>query len=220
MLVAPSEPPLLRALGLYSPQCEAMGVDILILGKLGLVGVQRKTCSDLVASLRDGRIFDLVTKGEGLTATILLLEGDWEFDRAGNSRTCRGFTEAQLTGLKLSLQRKHGILIVESRSLEGTAALLGQMESWFASEDKVSSLLAVPKAESWGAGKKATALRVWMQVPGISLGGAIALHDAVGLPLALTCTDAELRAVPKIGPKRIAAIKETFNGGSQNGAVL
>ena len=95
--------------------------------------------------------------------------------------------------------------------------VLGMVEGWFTNEDEASSLLTVPKTRINGkmTDRERTALRVWQCVPGISIGKARELYEAVGLPLALTCTDDQLKAVRLVGPKRVRAIKETFGGAAQ-----
>lgn len=203
----------LSELGPYSPLCDQLGADFLVMAHGKFVGIQRKACEDLISSLRDGRLYDFLTKRtEMVLHSVLLIEGDWNWNLGGQSRRCPGWTEDQLNGLKLSLQIKHDVIVVETRSVEHTAARLPVLESWFQNADKASSLLAVPKQNNGVWGPKGTALRIWQCVPGISLGLASSLYDAVGLPLALTVDDKELGAVAKVGPKRVKAIRETFNG--------
>ena len=208
----------LAALGLFSPLCDQLGADFIILGVNGITAIQRKEVNDLVASLHDHRMFDFLTKRtEQVAHSVLIIEGDWDWDRTGTSRRCRGFTEAQYRGLKWSMQFQHNVIVEETRDLEHTASLLPRLELWLQTHDaKKSSLLSVQKQPSWGDKKKATALRVLQCVPGVSLGMASRLYDALGLPVALTCTDKELSAVPGFGKVRVAAMKETF-GGSTNG---
>jgi len=57
MLVAPTEPMTLKALGTVSLVPEDYGSDFLWASPVfGLVGVQRKEASDFVASVMDGRL--------------------------------------------------------------------------------------------------------------------------------------------------------------------
>lgn len=213
MLVGSNERPPLSSLGPYSSLCDTIGADFVFVAHGKFISVQRKECADLVASLHDPRMFNFLTRRtEDVSHMVLVLEGDWGWTPDGRSCRCPGFTEDQLAGLKLSLQVKHGVVIVETRSVEHTAARLPVLEHWFQNADKASSLLAVPKQNNGVWGPKGTALRIWQCVPGISLGLASNLYDAVGLPLALTVDDKELGAVAKVGPKRIQAIRETFNG--------
>lgn len=215
MLCAPSEPAILRALGLFSPQCEQLGADFLVLGKVGVVAVQRKTCADLVASLRDHRIFDLIVKRtEEVARSVLIVEGVWRWDREGIDPGT-GFRRSQFDGLMMSLQEQD-IKILHTESLEATAALLPRIERWYEIHDpaKPSSLLTIPKVSVWGDPKdkrKIRALRQYLQVDGVSMGKAIALYDAVGFPVRLTMTGKEIqKAVRGIGPKIATAMEETF----------
>jgi ERCC4-type nuclease len=193
-LVAPSEPASLRALGTYSAECEHRGVDFLFLTPKGLAGVQRKTPSDLVRSLDDGRFeIDLSKIAESdMVTAILLIEGKWWWDdpfgRANH------MTKAKLQGLTLSVQSR-GVMLMTTDSLAETADWLTRIPVWLAREDH-SSLLRVPKQRSLTPGQ-----RMLSQLEGCSLVRARSIEEHFnGVPLRFTCTEAEMLKVPGVGP--------------------
>jgi ERCC4-type nuclease len=194
MLVAPSEPAALRALGTYSAECERRGVDFLFLTSKGLAGVQRKTPSDLVASLDDGRFeVDLSKIAESdMVTAILLIEGKWWWeDRFGRQNH---MTKPKLQGLTLSVQSR-GVMIMTTDSLEETADWLTRIPVWLEREEH-SSLLRVPKQRSLTPGQ-----RMLSQIDGCSLVRARSIEEFFGsAPLRWTCTEKEMLKVPGVGP--------------------
>ena len=80
--VAPTEPASLRAAADHvSQHPERFGVDVLIVGAHHTVGIQRKTVSDLLASLDDGRLAEqsILMKGLGPNEVVVLIEGAVRF---------------------------------------------------------------------------------------------------------------------------------------------
>src|SRR5262245_28190388 len=130
MLVSPAEHNhLLARLGNYSSEPERYGCDFLFINRTGLVGVQRKTVSDLVASLYDNRFQRELVMWEGLDQAVLLIEGDWKWYK-GRSLTVRGYNKPQYYGLMLSVQAQ-GVWVAETEGIEHTAEWLRQAELWF-----------------------------------------------------------------------------------------
>jgi ERCC4-type nuclease len=202
MLCAPSEPPLLKALGTYSSQCEAWGCDFLLPTKEGWVGVQRKEVSDLVASVRGdrfGRELSQIADAPLVTA-FLVVEGHTSrfgdvFDRLAT------YSRAEFHGLVLSVQSR-GIWVVNTLDLEETADWLTRLPVWLAREEH-SSLLRVPKARGVSVIERAL-----MALPGVSLGRARKLVEAYPTPLAFTMTEEEMLKVDNFGPKTVRKIRE------------
>ena len=65
MLISPTEPPELKALGKLSLLTEKHGADVLIMPHAsweGMLGVQRKELKDLLASMSDGRFGEQMMK--------------------------------------------------------------------------------------------------------------------------------------------------------------
>lgn len=192
MLVSPMEQqPELKSLGISSSSVEPYGVDYLFLTPHGLVGVQRKAVSDLVSSLRDGRLQRELRQMVDLDQAVLLIEGHWKWNRRGvHERT--GYSRKEYNGLVLSVQ-SFGIWVVVSDSVEDTAGYLLQMESWFAKPEH-ESLLRKPKS------KVPEALHILSHFDGISLTRAKAIHEWFGrVPLRWDTTKEELLKVPGLG---------------------
>lgn len=192
MLVSPMEHhPLLSSLGMNSPECEKLGVDFLYLTMHGLVGVQRKAVSDLVSSLRDGRLQRELRQMVELDHAVLLIEGHWKWSKRGvHERT--GYSRREYNGLVLSVQ-SFGIWVVTSESVEDTADYLLQMESWFAKPEH-ESLLRKPKA------KVPEAIHILSHFDGISLTRAKAIYEWFGrVPLRWDTTKEEMLRVPGLG---------------------
>src|SRR3974390_1283048 len=130
MLVSPSEPPELRALGPTSTLCEQRGVDFLFASTLGPVGVQRKEISDLLASVYDGRLAREVAQMAALPYKVVLCEGETRWTTDGFLlSTNRGWTRSQHDGLLWSLQL-HGCWLASTSDLDDTVAWLARFERW------------------------------------------------------------------------------------------
>lgn len=216
LLISPAErAPTLRNLGTSSPLPEQNGVDFMWPGAEGeWYGCQRKRVDDLVASIRGDRIARELGQSEQLFTAILLIEGHWDWDQLGISGRVASFTRAQFDGLMLSIQAA-GWWVMHTTGIGDTAQTLQRIVAW--SQKKThGSLARRPKPRpdpevKWGSNSHdATRLYVWQSVPGVGVGNARALVDAVGLPLKLTVTKAELLAVNGIGPGRVKKIMELF----------
>jgi ERCC4-type nuclease len=173
---------------------ETYGVDFLFPTKLGLVGVQRKTCDDLVASLRGDRMQREIVQmsSAGLDYAVLLIEGQW-----GWSHSPRTYTQAEFIGFMLSVQ-SHGILIMYTEDTSGTAKALTGIERWFNKDGEHDSLLRRPKA------RVSPELHVLQYFDGISLGRAKAIFHHFGkVPLAWICSKEEMVQVPGMGRKTV-----------------
>lgn len=201
----------------HGPNPEDWGVDFLFINKHGLFGVQRKAVADLTASLDDGRLGSGLAKSQGsLHKTILLIEGDWKWNRQGASEAVRGFTRVKLRGVELSAQF-NGMVVVHTADLSDTAQALTQLESYFARDDH-TSLFTRPKARGrWGkADSEEWRWHWWQSHDGIGLGQAKKLDGYFSgrLPVEWTVTEKELLACPGIGPKRAKSLWTAFASGN------
>lgn len=197
MLVSAAEPPILRALGEFAPQCEEMGADFLVFTAKGVVGIQRKTCADLVASLRGPRLPKEMWQSEQLTKMILLVEGAWPWEEDGwrwgsGPPWSRTFTKAHWEGVELSVQANDWWLI-RTASLEDTAARLPRLEQWLHHADH-DSLRRMPKAKH-----SSPIVRILSAFDGVNTKKAKTIVDAYPAPLQLTLTREELIALPGWG---------------------
>lgn len=196
MLVSPAEHhPALRELGPYDSTVESYGVDFLFPSKLGLVGVQRKTNADLIASLRGDRIQrELVQMSSGgLDYAFILIEGNWNWGQRNKWGSRNNFTQSEYTGFLLSVQY-HGINLLHTEDQYGTATALRTMELWFNKPGDHDSLLRKPKA------KVSPELHILQHFDGISLARAKAIYHHFGfLPLMWRVSREEMAGVPGLG---------------------
>ena len=192
MLISPAEHnQLLKKLGSYSSEPERYGCDFLFINRTGLVGVQRKTCHDLVASLYDNRMARELTAMESLDQGVLLIEGNWEWYK-GRSLVVKGYNKPQYYGVMLSIQAQ-GVWVAETEGIEHTAEWLRQAELWF-SKSEHDSLLRRPKP------KVPKEIHILQHFPGISLTRAKAIFTYFGrVPLRWDTTPEEMGKVPGIG---------------------
>jgi ERCC4-type nuclease len=212
LLIAPTEPTLLRNLGTTSPLPEVYGTDFLFPSPHGFVGIQRKEVKDLVASIRGDRIARELGQSSDLYRTVLLIEGDWEWNRDGVSRRVEGFNRAQYDGLCLSFQDA-GWYILASRTLHETAEMLGRIQTWFQKADH-NSLRTRPKSNGmWGTARNRDfGIHVLQGFDGLGIGNAGKVYDHFGtIPLYWTVTEKELLAVPGIGKVRARKLLDALS---------
>lgn len=219
MLVAPAEPrPFLELSddNEYSPTPESYGADFLWVSNGNVCGAQRKTCADLIASIRDDRIAREMCQLKELHRAILVVEGSWRWGHDGKANL-KGydhqFLRSQYDGIVMSMQANN-IWVLTTDNIPGTIGLLRQLEG-FTSRESHTSLFVRPKTRGlWGTyNDRDWSLGILGWVPGWSIGTAGAFYDQLGLPLQLTCTEDEVKAVPSVGPKRARALMNAFHNG-------
>ncbi len=189
---------------------EKHGCDVLILTKVGIIGFQRKTLPDLVASLQDGRLYYELSQLSS-TATVahsfLLVECDFHTTVDGES-----FTEANISVSSFrSIVAKFnsfGVGFIPTQSSADTLACCLSVSRYLASgraED-----LHRPKALSneWGrVDARAYGVFLLQSFPGIGPKVAKAIYQHFGtVPIAWSVTPAELAQVPGVGRKRAEAL--------------
>lgn len=204
LLVAPTEPKQLRALGKVSSVPERFGCDFLWSVKGGLAGVQRKEFRDLLASISDGRLNKEVGQMNRVVRPVLVVEGcgHWTLDGELNDQYSR-ITRGQLRALLYSI-RDRGIWVEASDGLADTEDVVAGIVRWTRKEVH-RSLAARPKPQGrWGrVDHHGWAVHVMTSFPGIGPGTAESLIQHFGgVPLAWMVDERELAQVPGIGPVR------------------
>lgn len=210
MLVSPTEPLPIRALGRVHSLPEKRGVDVLFAAGARWVGVQRKEIRDLVASVRDGRLHREVqqmrinlTSG-GLGVAVLAVEGrfTWTVDGEWVEQGYR-WTRRQHRGLLWSVRSK-GIWVEQTTDAADTADLCRDLEAW-AKKDRHSSLDHRPgPVGTWG---RATS-REWMchllqGLEGVGPELATRIVDHFGrAPIGWLVTAADLEEIRGIGKQK------------------
>lgn len=207
-LISPAEPPPIKHLGPSSPLPENVGSDIVFEGHGGLVGVQRKTIEDLIASVRPGpgrepRLGkEILQMTSSLAYAFLVVEGQPAWDRDGNLQNqYTQWTTKNHNGVLMSVQSQ-GITVLTSRNALETCELVEHIADWTSKSEHVSSLISRGKPQKNGWGKlddKTMAVHVWSGIPGVGPERAARIYDA-GLRL-LRCgvTVEELMTVDGIG---------------------
>jgi ERCC4-type nuclease len=210
VIVAPTEPAALRALGVVKNTPEAYGVDFLWAIDDGLAGVQRKEVKDLIASTRDGRLGKELQQMKALAWRGLVIEGEmkWTLDGALLGSWGKTFTRSAYLGLLASVQAS-GCAVFTARDHADTAAVLTAIKAW-TEKEKHGSLSTRPPMESKGMawGMEATnrdfQVHLLTGLPGVGVELAGRIIDKFGgVPWAWTVTKAELAEVEGIGKKKI-----------------
>lgn len=212
MLIAPTEPLPIRALGRIHSLPEKRGVDILFPAGGRMVGVQRKEVHDLVASVRDGRLHREVQMMAGCLASgpgrlgvaVLVVEGrfTWTVDGEWVEQGWR-WTRRQHRGLLWSVRSK-GIWVETTTDAHDTADLCRDLEAW-AKKDRHQSLDHRPgPVGAWGkATTREYALHLLQGFDGVGPGLAGRIVDHFGrLPIGWLVTASELEEVAGIGKVR------------------
>ena len=164
LLVSPAEPQrvkdaIARRLDMeVSALPERYGVDFLWRGRGVWHGLQRKTVSDFVASLLDGRVTREVAQMQShVSMPVLLIEGRVQFSLAGNDGAVlvnsgygQSITQAQWRGMMWSLASR-GITVDVVATIADTADYVCQFMKWSLKATH-TSVTARPKLvdSAWG----------------------------------------------------------------------
>lgn len=215
MLISPSEPAELRAIGRTTMAPERYGADILWAQPgIGLVGVQRKEFpGDFLASV-GSRLPTQLAKMARLDLAVLVLEGrgTWSTDGELAHGWGQSYTRSQHRRYLCSV-RARGIWVEQTESLADTIEFLGDLAAW-AAKPKHHSLAQRdgPKRNGWGrVSSKAWQIHL-VQGIGDGIGPEMAerIVDAVGLPFSLCVDEADLVAIHGVGKVTAKKIVKAF----------
>lgn len=209
-LVSPSEPPLFDELGRRSPIPERFGVDFF---GAGMVGVQRKTTNDFLASVVDGRLEKELAQMKRLSVAALVIEGEWRWTTDGHLVESPGWTLAAVTAMLWSIQIVHGVAWWPTRWPEETVESLRAFESWVQkARHEGFKRRPKPYVPPWGRGdNRDWAVHLLQSFEGIGAVRAQAIYDHLGLPLAWTVSERELSRVPGIGTETARRLVQALN---------
>lgn len=215
ILVAPTERPPISTMGTTSSLPERMGSDLLWQSPHGLVGVQRKAHSDLIASVRDNRLGVELEQMQALFLGVVIIEGmpTYTIDGQLLSKHVQ-WSLVQQRGVEWTIQQK-GIMVTHTRTVAETVQAVEHLYRRTQEATHESSLLKRPGPQRNGWGKltdKATAVYLLTGIPGIGIEMATRIFDHFGrAPIALTCTVEELLEIEGIGEKKAAAILKAMD---------
>lgn len=218
ILISPTEPPKLRALGSTSLYSEAFGADILIpVAGGGWCGVQRKERGDLISSMGDGRLGEQIAKLKDARFSHLIVEGDlaWTGDGVlmGSGRYGREITREFFDGVMWSVQMA-GTWVSYTGGLDQTAKMLTHMEKWYGKEKHRGLATRGPVVASWGnvATNRDYQVHLLTGIPnvGVELAGRI-LDKFGGLPFrwrddVTVGTLCEVPGIGKVKAERIIGV--------------
>ena len=169
----------------------------------GDLAVERKTAADFAASIADRRLFAQVAAlKDAYARPVILLEGAWPPARS------RMHPNA-LRGALSYLVAVEGLSVLRSSDADDSARLLVQL-----ARHAQRGLERAPELVSKGRAVELAARqeRVIRALPDVGPTLARLLLAHFGSPAAvLNAAEAELRAVPGIGPARAAAIRRTLD---------
>lgn len=220
MLVAPTEPPSLRAIGQVSSTPELFGVDVFWIAQGQRWGVQRKEVKDLLASVEDGRLAKEIGMIQGrIDHPVLLVEGElkWTLDGKlmAGSGWGREWTKAGIRGLLWSARSK-GLWVQHTDSLQDTIETVKLLEVW-SQKPRHNALDKRPGVQSvWGHGHvmdREYGVYVLQSLPGVGPELAGRIWDKWGLCLELTVGEEELMEVEGVGKKKAGAMVRVLGRG-------
>lgn len=216
MLVAPTEPPSLRALGKTSLVPEDYGCDFLFTSsEFGLVGVQRKEIGDFVASVIDGRLSKELGMMKRLGLSMLVLEGrpTWTNDGYATWTSTR-WARSQHLGTLWSVQLS-GCWLSTTTTVEETSTLISAFTRWTAKPRHIAlESRPGPTSDEWGkVGNREWAMHLLQGFRGIGPTHARAIYEHFGtVPLMWTVGLLDLVEVPRVGPVLAERLMEALQG--------
>lgn len=217
MLISPTEPFPIKAIGQVSILPEKFGADILIIANKMRTGIQRKKFpEDFIASLADGRLYTQVEQMKQLDRGLLIIEGFGSWDRDDMLVDARlNFSRQQMYALFFSITFEFGLQIFQVRDINETIRMLNTLDTWAQKErhNSLRSRPGVPK-DAWGR-RENTQYQAWIiqSFPGVGpeLAARIVAHFGKA-PISWEVTEAELTAVPGVGKLKAKKMYEALGG--------
>jgi len=217
MMIAPSEPAALRALGRTTLLPERYGVDLLFASPAaGLVGLQRKVFpGDFLSSIEDARLSMQISQMSlsPLKVKVLLLEGRGTWTTEGELVAKYGsWDKSKHRRFLLSVQAA-GVQVHQTDSLDDTISFVRDLEVWADkwSHRSMRTTRTAVKRDAWGrAGTRQFQLHLIQGVPNVGPELAERILDTLGFPFGLTVSENQLLQVEGIGPKKARQILNAF----------
>lgn len=209
LIISPTEPPRLRALGTTSLLPERNGVDVIWGSRGGLYGIQRKEISDLIASKNDGRLSKELAQMASLEQAMVVVEGrlNWTSDGHLLMEGWSDITQRQFHAMLWSV-RSRGVWVERTDGLDHTIRLVQWFSDW-SRKERHSGMRGRPGPESnWGhTSDREWGIHLLSGMEGIGTITAAAIYDFFGrTPLRWDVDEKGLMEVPGIGRKRASML--------------
>lgn len=227
MLISPSEPKELHALGTVSWRTEEYGADVLWVANHRTVVVQRKELGDLLSSAEDGRLGEQIAKMQAADVRALVVEGkvraiggtsgemEGVISIRGGGKFARPWTMGQYRALLWSVQMR-GVLVDHTESVQGTVGWLKKFEEWTRKKSHGSLLnTRGPVVKNiWGAVDDVASMRhLHLGLPGVGVEMAGRLVEQGGIIGLKQGWDEErllgVKGLGKVGVKKILGVLGT-----------
>lgn len=209
MLVSPTEPPALKAIGTVSSLPETKGADVMWAVQGGWVGVQRKEVHDLLASVADGRLAFQLGQMHQLHLGVFMVEGKikWTTDGSMAEQYAQHWTRCAWRGLLWSI-RRHGVMVECTDSLQDTIEAIHALEQWAQKRNHSSTTRRPGPQSPWGtADNREFGIHLLQGLSGIGPEMAAVIYDTFdGVPWKWDVTREELLAIKGMGRKKVDSI--------------
>lgn len=210
MLISPTEPPQLRAIGTTSNRPEDYGADAMFAAGGRTIGVQRKEVRDLVSSTENGLLGKELRKMNALDHKLLVVEGRMTFTLEGlltGKFAGPEWTRDHVWGVLLSIQQK-GVWVHHTDDLALTIKFLHYFEKWCRKTKHISLDTRPGPSTLWGSPTEREFATYMLQgIPGVGPELAGRVYDLFGrLPWTWSCDPEELMGIEGVGPKKVEAM--------------
>lgn len=223
LLLSPTENEVRKTLAAHYPDyivrnsalCEPNGADIITRSSKGLVGYQRKTLSDLKASLIDGRLYKELAQlrtSSIIAYPFLIVEHDSRQVTTDGSFLDVTFPLRDYQSLITKIQVV-GIKYLHSLNHRGTIDAIVNSSTYLSKTSSTELRRPTPPKNAWGEkGNKEYLSYILQSFPGIGpkVADAIVKHFG-GLPLAWLLEVDELMEVPGVGRQTADKLYNFFN---------
>jgi ERCC4-type nuclease len=189
---------------------EKHGCDILIPTKQGIIGFQRKTLPDLVASIHDGRLYyelNQINASATITTAFLTVEATFSTTIDGSEYTEATLPVATLRSL-IAKFHHFGVGYLPTNSPKDTVACVLGVARYISTGKAGEVHRPKQTTNDWGqTNSKAYGIFLLQSFPGVGPKVAEAIYDYfTGVPITWSVNAGELALVPGIGRKRAEAL--------------
>lgn len=218
LLASPQDRDLARLLSCPTdPITEQYGADVLGGTTDGLIAWQRKTTTDLIASVKDGRLASSVLKLRMVKYPVFIHERNVSFTSDGQvyAKYGSGWTREQIRNLLRSMSYEHGIRTEETTDIQDTAHAIIELLKWMNKAGKGLGPITRGKLlarNQWNVTDKRSWAVFFLQgIDGVGPKRAEAIYEAhKRLPVKWDTTIAELELI--VGKVTAERIWKALNG--------